>query len=124
MLKKIIILPHAKSSWSDFSLSDFDRPLDQRGLNDAPIMAEVLRDAGHFPQKLLSSSAVRAKSTAAYFSKTFKIPVELVDSLYHGHPDDYLNQIVQLPENIQCVAFFGQFMWHVPQIQYLAQISK
>jgi phosphohistidine phosphatase len=116
VIKKIIIVRHAKSSWSDFSLSDFERPLDKRGLNDAPVMAQLLKDAGHFPQKIVSSSAVRAKSTAGYFSDTFRIPVELVDSLYHGQPNDYLDQIVQLPENIQCVAFFG----HNPGITYIA----
>ncbi len=116
MIKKIIIVRHAKSSWSDFSLSDFERPLDQRGLNDAPIMAEILKEAGHYPQKIVSSSAVRAKSTAEYFSKTFQIPVEKIDSLYHGQPDDYLEQIAQLPEDVQCVAFFG----HNPGITFLA----
>lgn len=116
VVKKIIIVRHAKSSWSDFSLSDFERPLDERGLRDAPIMTEVLKDAGHFPQKLVSSSAVRAKSTAEFFSKTFQIPIEQVDGLYHGQPDDYLEQMVLLDEQIQCVAFFG----HNPGITYLA----
>lgn len=120
MIKKIIIVRHAKSSWADFSLSDFERPLDQRGLNDAPIMAEILKNAGHYPQKLVSSSAVRAKSTAAYFSKTFQIPVELADSLYHGEPEDYLDQIELLTEDIHCVAFFG----HNPGITYLANEIK
>lgn len=116
VIKKIIIVRHAKSSWSDFSLSDFERPLDQRGLNDAPVMAEVLKDAGHYPQKIVSSSAVRAKSTASYFSTSFKIPVELVSSLYHGQPMDYLEQIVLLSEDVQCVAYFG----HNPGITLLA----
>jgi phosphohistidine phosphatase len=114
--KKIIIVRHAKSSWTDFSLSDFQRPLDQRGLNDAPVMAEVLREAGHYPQKIVSSSAVRAKSTAAFFSKTFQIDVEEADSLYHGLPNDYLDQIKQLSEDVQCVAFFG----HNPGITFIA----
>lgn len=116
MIKKIIIVRHAKSSWADISLSDFDRSLDQRGLNDAPVMAELLRDTGHYPQKIVSSTAVRAKSTATFFSDIFRIPVEFADSLYHGQPNDYLNQMVQLPENIQCVALFG----HNPGITYIA----
>ncbi|MBK8627403.1 MAG: hypothetical protein IPN86_18100 [Saprospiraceae bacterium] len=53
MIKKIIIVRHAKSSWTDFSISDFDRPLDERGLTDAPVMAELLKDNGHFPQKII-----------------------------------------------------------------------
>ncbi|MBC7885937.1 MAG: histidine phosphatase family protein [Saprospiraceae bacterium] len=119
-MKKVIIIRHAKSSWNDFNLSDFDRPLDSRGLRDAPLMAERLKKAGHIPQILISSNALRAKTTANYFSTVFDLDVRLVPSLYHGQPDDYLNVITELEEDIKTVALFG----HNPGITYIANLIK
>lgn len=116
IVKKVIIVRHGKSSWAEFGLSDHDRPLDERGKSDAPVMAELLAQKGHFPQRLVSSTAQRAHSTADYFSKKFDIPIILVEDLYHGAPDDYLEQIKKLDSSVNCVAFFG----HNPGITYLA----
>ena len=115
-MKKVIIIRHAKSSWTDFNLSDFERPLDERGVHDGPIMANRLKEAGHFPQKIISSSAVRAKTTAGYFSDVFHIPVEETKALYHAYPDVYLDFIRSMDENTICVALVG----HNPGITYLA----
>lgn len=120
MTKKIIIIRHAKSSWTDFNLSDFDRTLDDRGLKDAPVMAIRLKEAGHFPDKIITSSAVRAKNTAAYFAKTFSINQEETRLLYHGEPEDYMEQIHMLDENISCIALFG----HNPGITHIANLIK
>jgi phosphohistidine phosphatase len=120
MTKKIIIVRHAKSSWTDFNLSDFDRPLDERGLTDAPAMAALLKDTGYVPQKLISSSAVRAKSTANFFANVFGLPLETTEDLYHGEPDDFLEQLALLHEDVSCVALFG----HNPGITYLANLIK
>jgi phosphohistidine phosphatase len=120
MTKKIIIVRHAKSSWTDIGLSDFDRPLDERGLRDAPVMADLLKETGHFPEKLISSSAVRAKSTAHYFSKVFDIPVETTRELYHGEPENYIDQLNLLNETTLSIALFG----HNPGITYLANLIK
>ena len=89
-MKQVIIIRHAKSSWSDFSLSDFERPLDTRGLHDAPLMAERLKNLGYLPQKLCSSNAARAKETSQYFSKINNLPIDLYPNLYHGSPEDYI----------------------------------
>jgi len=120
MIKKIIIVRHAKSSWTDFTLADFDRPLDARGIKDGPFMAELLMRIGHYPQKLISSAATRAKSTASYFSAVFKIPLETTKDLYHGEPQDYMDQLHVLDESMHCVAMFG----HNPGITYLANLIK
>ena len=58
---------HAKSSWDDPHLRDFDRPLNARGLRDAPRMARYLRDAGVRPHLLLASPALRAWTTAEIY---------------------------------------------------------
>ncbi len=120
MIKKIIIVRHAKSSWTDFSISDFDRPLDERGLTDAPVMAELLKDNGHFPQKIISSSANRAQSTASFFSQTFGIQLETTRELYHGEPEDYIQQLSIINDALHCVALFG----HNPGITFLANLIE
>ena len=119
-MKQVIIIRHAKSSWSDFSLSDFERPLDTRGLRDAPMMAERLKNLGYLPQKLCSSNAVRAKETAQYFSTLNSLSLDLYPDLYHGQPDDYIDVMSGLDDSITCAAFFG----HNPGITYVANLIK
>ena len=73
MYKQVIIVRHGKSSWANFTISDHDRPLDERGIKDSPFMANWLSELGFFPQRLITSTAVRAKSTARFFSDKFGI---------------------------------------------------
>lgn len=61
--KTLYIARHAKSSWKDMSLSDFERPLNARGKRDAPFMANLLKGKGIHPELILSSPAKRAKKT-------------------------------------------------------------
>jgi phosphohistidine phosphatase len=70
-MKRLIVLRHAKSSWHNPGMDDFDRPLNARGLRDAPLMAERMlelmsRHALH-PASILCSTAQRARETAACF---------------------------------------------------------
>ncbi|HIP27645.1 MAG TPA: histidine phosphatase family protein, partial [Sulfurovum sp.] len=62
--KTLYIARHAKSDWSDASLSDFERTLNPRGKKDAPFMAKLLKEKGIKPELILSSPATRAKETA------------------------------------------------------------
>ncbi len=62
--KTLIIMRHGKSDWSTYTASDFERPLNARGQNDAPAMATWLRSQAIKPQLLLSSPARRAADTA------------------------------------------------------------
>jgi len=66
-MKRLYIARHAKSSWDDMSLSDFDRPLNKRGKRDAPFMAGVMACKEERPSLILSSPALRAKTTAEYY---------------------------------------------------------
>ena len=118
MSKKVIIIRHAKSSWSQTGLADFDRPLNERGLKDALFMANRLRDLGEIPEILISSNANRAQSTAKYFAEILDKPLELNSSLYHGYPEDYLNALSELSDDIKMVALFG----HNPGITYIANM--
>ena len=68
-MKTLLILRHAKSSWNYTDLSDYDRPLNARGKQDAPRMGEHLREQGLIPDRILTSSAKRAKKTAIRVAK-------------------------------------------------------
>jgi len=68
-MKKLVIIRHAKSDWEDTSLDDYDRPLNERGLNDAPFMGKFLHEKGLKPDLVMCSPAVRAIKTAELIAK-------------------------------------------------------
>jgi len=63
-MKTIILVRHAKSSWKDPSLDDFDRPLNKRGKRNAPFMGNKLKERKIMPDLILSSPAKRAKKNS------------------------------------------------------------
>jgi phosphohistidine phosphatase len=66
--KHLLICRHAKSSWSDATLSDFDRPLNKRGERDAPEMGRRLAERGIRPDLIMTSPAARALQTAHHYA--------------------------------------------------------
>ncbi|MRR57350.1 MAG: histidine phosphatase family protein [Deltaproteobacteria bacterium] len=62
-MKELTLVRHAKSSWKDRDLADFDRPLNARGKSDAPLMGRRLAARGRRPDLVLSSPAKRALAT-------------------------------------------------------------
>ncbi len=83
-MKTLYLVRHAKSSWKDASLDDFDRPLNKRGKHDAPFMAQKLANMGIKPDIILSSPAKRARKTAKAFSKTLDAPLVFDERLYEA----------------------------------------
>lgn len=78
---ELILARHAKSDWGE-GLPDHERPLNARGRRDAPAMAARLARSGAGPALLLSSTAVRARTTAAEFGAALGLEVELDPELY------------------------------------------
>lgn len=117
-MKQILFVRHAKSSWADMSLNDKERPLNKRGIRDAPLIAKRCKDLGFAINLIISSPAVRAHLTAKIFHNFFQMekPIQLEDYLYHGDPSDFEEAICGVDDNIDCVAIFG----HNPGITYLA----
>ncbi|NLZ18417.1 MAG: histidine phosphatase family protein [Desulfobulbaceae bacterium] len=74
----LLICRHAKSSWEDSSLNDFERPLNKRGLRDAPVMGQRLRARGFLPDLIVSSPAVRAQRTAEMYAEALEYPLESI----------------------------------------------
>lgn len=79
---ELVLVRHAKSDRDAPGLADHDRPLNARGLRDAPVMAQRLADSGARIRRLISSTAVRARTTAASFGEALGAEVELDDRLY------------------------------------------
>ena len=76
-MKILMLLRHAKSSWKDTSLSDFDRPLNGRGRKAAETIGRYLRNNGLEPELVLSSPAVRARETIGIVARAARLQAEL-----------------------------------------------
>jgi phosphohistidine phosphatase len=87
-MKTLFILRHAKSSWDDATLSDFERPLNERGKQAAAFMGRFGRENRLEPSVILSSPAERAKRTAILFKDAAGFSCELLfdDSIYEASP--------------------------------------
>jgi len=109
-MKQVFIIRHAKSSWKDETLRDFDRPLNKRGKRDAPFMAEMLRGKIKTIDHIVSSPAVRALTTAGYFAEAFrksKSSIEEVPALYHAADETILGVTKGLEATQDAVLLFG-----------------
>lgn len=95
-MKYILLLRHAKSSWDDSSLDDFDRPLAKRGLKDAPRMGVFARESGYVPDLIISSPAERARQTTELFCESAEVDKNHLtwnEDLYYGSVSEYLKAI-------------------------------
>lgn len=87
---ELILTRHAKSDWNNPSLTDHNRPLNERGEQNAPMMAERLADSGASVRRLLSSTALRARTTAEFFAEALNVEIELDQDLYLASDDGLL----------------------------------
>jgi len=86
-MKKIILVRHGKSAWNNPNLTDHDRPLADRGLDNVPEMGFRLKEKGIFPDLILSSTATRASQTAEILAEVLHIPKTKLaydKNLYHA----------------------------------------
>jgi len=90
-LKTLLLMRHAKSS-HPVGRSDHDRPLNERGLIDAPRMGRWLKRQGLTPDHVVSSTALRALATAEATAQAagFEGPIDATDRLYMAHPMEML----------------------------------
>lgn len=100
-MKTLTLIRHAKSDWSDHCLSDHDRPLNERGQRSAPALGKALARRSAPPQLLLSSTALRAATTAEYIAAELGIvPSEIVydKNLYLASAADLLHRLAAIDE--------------------------
>jgi phosphohistidine phosphatase len=108
-MKTVLLFRHGKSDWSDMSKGDFYRPLAKRGRADAPRMGEVLSLFKCVPDKILSSSARRAKQTTEMVAKAcgYKKSIQWEDSFYGGGSDDLIAALQNLPNTVERAMLVG-----------------
>ena len=106
-MKKIFFLRHAKSSWSDFSLKDFDRPLSTRGIQDAQLMGNYFKAKNIDLDVVISSPSKRTRETLKHFFSNNAPIVDYESSLYHAHLDDILSVLTISNEEINRIMIVG-----------------
>ena len=119
-MKNLLLMRHAKSDWDDNRLSDFDRPLSERGEYDAPRMGRVLKYEDLVPDLILSSAAERARTTAELVADGCGYEKDILTTreLYMAYIDHYYEMVSALPDTLQTVLVVG----HNPGIE--AFLSK
>ena len=91
MSRRLIVMRHAKSSWKETGVTDHDRPLNKRGLRDAPRIADAIHDRGWTPDLILVSSSKRTLQTLSGMSNRFQgLQSEIRTEIYHATVNDLL----------------------------------
>ncbi len=109
-MKTVYFVRHAKSSWANSNMSDHERPLNERGERDAPLMGQRLRHRESGPELVIASSAVRAKTTAKILAAEMKYPeseIIIDERLYGAEPNDALTILSELKNDVSCVMLVG-----------------
>ena len=109
-MKTLYLVRHAKSSWANANTGDFDRPLNERGLKSATLMAALLKEKKVLPEMIVTSPANRAITTADIFCDTLEFPKVLIQrriEIYEGGTGNLLNIVQQLPDSGKTVMLFG-----------------
>ncbi len=109
-MKTLLLVRHAKSSWDNLTLSDFDRPLNGRGKEDAPKMAKRIKDKKLKIGLFVSSPAKRAKKTAKIFMEVYeenKKNLILIPSLYEASVLNFYNAIEIIDDKYNNIALFS-----------------
>ena len=118
-MKTLLVLRHAKSSWSDPALDDHERPLNKRGRRDGPRMGELVREYGLTPDIVVSSDAVRARTTAEAVAAAARYAGDILldPRLYLAWPDDILSLLQRVREKAETVMIVG----HNPGLEKLVE---
>ncbi|WP_066157277.1 SixA phosphatase family protein [Aliarcobacter cryaerophilus] len=117
-MKELILIRHAKSSWSNPLLEDFERPLNKRGAKNAPFMAKVLKQKEVNPDLIISSPSKRTKQTLDFFIKEFDYKGEIIfeESIYEAPFKNLLKVVKNIDDKHKTIFLFG----HNPGLNDLA----
>ncbi|WP_309066190.1 SixA phosphatase family protein [Microbacterium sp.] len=106
-MKTLLLARHAKSDWGMPGFADHDRPLNSRGLRDAPEMAQRLVDEEVPLERIVSSSAVRARTTADEYATAYGLPVVEEPLLYAASARSILAIAAALPDDCHVAMLVG-----------------
>lgn len=120
-MRLLTLVRHAKSSWDDPELTDFERPLNDRGRRDAPRMADHALDILGRPERIVTSPARRAMTTARVFCDRMQLPpaqLTIERRIYEASAETLLLLVQLLDDADQHVMLFG----HNPGFSELAHL--
>ncbi len=109
-MKKLYIIRHAKSSWKDFSMEDWERPLNKRGRKNIPEMGKFLKKKNTKIDLFISSHAERALTTAIGIGEHLKYSedhIEVTPELYHAGFRQIYELVKGISDEVISAAIFG-----------------
>ncbi len=123
-MKTLYLVRHAKSSWDFPELSDKERPLNNRGIKNAPAMAKYLQGKMSCPDIFICSTSQRTRQTAQFFYEVFNPSQNQIvheEKLYHAYQNDFDEVISRIDNSHQSAMLFA----HNPGItDYVNQLTK
>lgn len=117
-MKNLILVRHAKSSWNNATISDFERPLNERGNRDKTIMGERLKERDDTIQKIVSSSAKRTTQTSIALAKAIDYStadIQYEDAIYHSSVTTMMQFINEMDNSVDTLMLVA----HNPGISML-----
>lgn len=109
-MMNLFLCRHAKSSWSEPGLADKERPLNERGKNDAPLMGNILKNKQEFPDLIISSPAKRALKTAKIIAEKLDYKtknIEVNKNLYMAGINEFIDVISHINKEHKNVMLFS-----------------
>ncbi len=123
-MKKLYLLRHAKSSWNDPSLDDFDRPLNKRGKKDAPFMGNILTEMKIELDLILTSPSKRTLSTAKIILEKLNLSIKYLkeeEKIYLASE----NELLEIARNLDNEFIRVMIVGHNPGLTDLSNfLSK
>ena len=109
MERQLIVMRHAKSSWESPASGDHERPLNDRGRQSAPRVAEHLMEIGWQPQHILSSDAQRTRETASLLVGQWEegVGVDFRSRLYLAGRDELEAELQEISEEVESLLVLG-----------------
>jgi phosphohistidine phosphatase len=119
-MKTLLLMRHAKSNWKESNIPDHDRPLNRRGKHDAPLMGKLLRHQKMNLDLIISSTALRAETTANLIAKAvrYKGKIILDKSIYNAEPMDLLTLLSKSSDEYNSILLVG----HNPTVEETVQM--
>jgi phosphohistidine phosphatase len=116
-MRKLLVLRHAKSSWDDPALSDFERPLNDRGKRTAPFMGKFIADNGLIPDVIVSSPASRARETTESIADAMQYSGDAIfdPDIYEASPNKLVRAVSKISDEHQTAMIVG----HNPGLESL-----
>ena len=106
-MKNLYLLRHAKSSWDDFALKDFDRPLSTRGIQDAELMGNYFKSKRKVLDLVLSSPSKRTKETLEHFFNKTSQNIIFNETIYHSSEQNIYSVIKDVEKSISSIMIVG-----------------